>query len=43
MQKSMIMCMVKIDQKYRTIKVISANVLPDKRKDPAATGSIQNK
>lgn len=43
MEKFTVMTLIKKDQKSKTIKVISTKVLPDKRKDPAATGSIQNK
>jgi hypothetical protein len=44
MQKFMVMSMVKLEGKHRVVKVVSTRVLPTgKRKEPAGTGSNQNK
>lgn len=41
MKKFIIMTMVKLDKKNRTVKVVGTKMLPYERKEPAGTGSGQ--
>lgn len=41
MDKFIVMTMIRISGKCRTVKVIAAKALPYKRKEPAAAGPVQ--